>query len=350
MRTIPLKIILVGAGGWGQTWGYTTLLNAEKEGIIRVVAAVSPLKESMHYLSGIYDGIRLFTDLDTALDSVSADACVVAAPPECRLEIVSKIADHGLHILCEKPIASSFEEAVKILDTVKKSGIKAGVTMTHRFSKRIKEFIDAVKEGGFGRLDYITLNFNWNRRDGLSKRQSEMDYNPLIEGAVHHFEILRAIASSECTKIYADCFTPPYANYKKGGAALMNLGFENGVRALYETSWCNATTQNGWGSEYIRAELEKATVVLKADEVRVYLEKDNKNEDDRNFTVWSEAYVGKFGNDYLLDRFVAWVNGGCEMETSVYDNIRTLACVFAAVESAESGLPAFPGNLIKKWL
>ena len=84
----------------------------------------------------------------------------------------------------------------------------------------------------------------------------------LVEGSVHHFDILRAISSSDAKTVCATTWNPPWGQYAGDSTALIVVEMLNGVRCLYEGGVANASTLNGWGQDYIRAECEHGTLEL----------------------------------------------------------------------------------------
>lgn len=336
---MALRTIIIGAGGWGGTWCRSTLPRAAAEGLIEVVAAVDLNPENLRN-ARVFLGLReeeCYTDLRAALAAVKAEACVVATPPDTHEEIVSAALESGCEILCEKPIAHTLEASVRILEKVRSAGRKMGVTMSHRYNQLHWTLRDQVRTGGNGRLDYAVFNFSWNKREKNKPRQARLAHDMLIEGAVHHLDILAELAGAGCETIYAEGWTPEWGNYTGASQALITMRFGNGVRAAYESAWCNASTQNPWGAEYVRAECDRATLVMSRGRIERFPEEDNRGE-LAGFPVKLRENP-KWGNDYLLDAFVRWAAGGPSMETEIEANIRSMALVFAAIESVETGMP-----------
>lgn len=337
---MALKVILFGTGGWGKTWCKNTLPKAVKEGLVEVVAAVDILPANLDFAKehlGLKDE-QCFTDGKAAFEAAQADACIIASPPHTHEDVVRLATRYGCDLLCEKPISDTVEASYRILTMVRESGRKMGVTMTHRFRQPVWTFREFLETGIFGKLDYLVFNFNWNRRDGVKPRQAQMENTMFIEGAIHQLDMLEKMAGAPCETIYAEAWTPPWGNFTGGAQALMTLRFENSVRASYETAWCNATAPNSWEKELIRAEFDKATVVLNKDKVEYVTEEDMKQGKLEGTPVPLKESA-KWGNDYLLEEFVHWVKGGKEMETNLEANFRSMLLVFAAIESSRIGQP-----------
>ncbi|MFE5320099.1 Gfo/Idh/MocA family protein [Paenibacillus sp. NPDC056579] len=337
---MTLKAIIVGTGGWGKTWVTQTLPKAVQEGQLEVVAAVDVNPDSLK-LAEQYLGLssdRCFTELEQAFAATAPQVCIIASPPHTREHIAVFAMENGCDVLCEKPLADTLEASCKIVQKARELGKKVGVTMTHRFRQPIWTFRELVRSGNYGALDYLVFNFNWNRRDGLKDRQAKMDNTMLIEGAIHQLDLLEHLAGARCETVYMDSWTPKWGNFTGSAQAMLALKFENAVRASYETAWCNASAQNSWEQEYIRAEFEHATVVLNRGAVEVFAEEDNIKSGPTGMPVPLKENA-KWGNDYLLESFLQWVHGGPAMETNAEANLNSMTLLFAAIESSKLGMP-----------
>jgi predicted dehydrogenase len=194
-----------------------------------------------------------------------------------------------------------------------------------------------VKSGSYGPLSYLVHRFTHNCRafGSWGKLRHEIPDPLLIEGTVHHFDILRALSGANAKSIYAQTWNPAWGEFAGDSTGLISLAMENGVRCLYEGAKANASTLNGWGNDYIRAECRDGTLELDRRWLRV---------------LRGGAWERPLAEDLPLLQQPAWTNAWlAEMycrwlleerddhPTSVDDNIHCAALLFAAVESAHSG-------------
>jgi predicted dehydrogenase len=164
----------------------------------------------------------------------------------------------------------------------------------------------------------------------------------MVEGAVHHLDILADLVGAKCVSIYAETWNPEWGEFKGDSQGLVVLRFENGERALYEGAKTNAVGLNWWGLEYVRAECRDATFVL------THRTLERFDYDPTNQRVSKPEGSGKpvplleqpkWANTWLIEKFTRWLDGGTPMETNVEDNLQSVAMVFAAIESSRTGLP-----------
>jgi UDP-N-acetyl-2-amino-2-deoxyglucuronate dehydrogenase len=92
-----------------------------------------------------------FASLDELLAQVEVDALCLFLPHDVHRQYVEIAARHGKHVMLEKPIASTREDAQAIADVVRQSGITFLVTHTGLFHPAFQQVVDFVKKGWLGR-------------------------------------------------------------------------------------------------------------------------------------------------------------------------------------------------------
>lgn len=344
---MPLRMIQVGTGGVGKWWCRRFLPPFVANGGIEVVAAVDINPE---VLVNAREGLGLepsqcYTDIQAAFRDHPADFCTVVVPPARHETVVNAALDHDLHILSEKPIADTLIASCRIAERVKQAGKKMGVTMSHRFDQDKTTLRAAIRDPSAGDLDYLIGRFHddcrlWSAWGGDFRHT--MADPLLIDGAVHHLDILADLAGAPCDRVYAETWNPRWGAYAGDSQALVTMHFANGRRAFYEGALTNAIQLNGWSREYIRAECEFATLILNHRRVERF-----------TYTPGTTRTPGREGegetlpllerpfwtHQWLIEQFIDWLNGGPAMETAVERNLESLAIVFAAVESSRAKQP-----------
>ena len=344
---MALRMIQVGTGGMGTTWCRDFLPPHVAAGRIEVVAAVDTnpevLANAREHL-GLAEA-QCYTDIQRAFDENPADFCTVVVPPYSHEEVVDQAVAHDLNILSEKPIADTLAASVRIADKATKAGKKMAVTMSHRFNQYKTTMRESLRSGRYGDLNYLVFRFTQEARNtgswGFGFRY-EMADPLLVEGSVHHLDILADLAGAKCDTIYARTWNPAWSEFAGDAQALVTMEFENGVRATYEGSKVNAVGLDGWGRENTRAECEGATLVLGSDRLECFpfdptRQARIKAEGDGHTVPWLEQPF--WGHVWLIEKFVHWLEGGEPMETNVIDNLQSVALVTAAIESSKTGLP-----------
>ena len=343
---MAFRMIQVGTGGFGADWCQHFLPPNIQEGLVEVVAAVDinpgALQNAQKFLGLRAD--QCYTDLHKAFDENQADFCGIVVPPAFHEQVVDEALSHDLHILSEKPIADTIEASVRIAKKVTKAGKKMGVTMSHRFDQDKTTLRHVLRSGAHGRLDYLVCRFTCDCRKFASwgKFRHEIPDALMIEGAVHHLDILADLAGAKCDTLYAQTWNPAWGEYAGDSQGFVVMHFENDTRSLYEGAKTNASGLNGWTNEYIRAECEGATLILNQRHLECFKYDPGK--------AWRFVKEGegetipllqqpKWANTWLIEEFIRWLEGGQPMETNVLDNLQSIALVFAAIQSSRTGQP-----------
>lgn len=340
------KVLHIGAGGFGERWCDTFLPENVTDGTIEVIALVDietkALEKSRRHLGLKTE--QCFTSAHEAFQAADADFCTIVIPPAMHESIVDLAVARGMHILSEKPIADTMEASVRIADKVKAAGRKMGVTMSHRFDQDKATLKESACVGALGAVNTISCRSACDLRvyDSWSRFRHEMTHPMLIEGAVHHLDIMADLAGAHCTSIFARTWKPEWAEYKGDTDVIILMHFANGAHGIYEGSSAQSTGLNQWGFEYFRVETASGTAILDHREVEVF-HRDPKR-------VYQKSRQGKgqqvsllagkkWKNTLLIEQFCRWLDGGPPMPTNIENNLQSVAMVFSAIESARLGQP-----------
>ncbi len=347
----PLRYVMVGTGGFGGHWCQRFLPRlAEKDKAVAVAAAdLSPeaLKNAQKFLNVPAD--KCYADFRKAIAENDAEFGIVVVPPARHEMIVDAMLAKGLHILSEKPIADTMAACARIYRKVKKARRKMAVTMSHRFDQDKQSLERLIKSGKYGKVDYIIGRNTWDCREfpKWGAFRYKIPDTLLVEGTVHHFDIMRALAASDPKTVYAKTWNPKWSDFEGDCQALITIEMMNGVKVFYEGAKANASCLNGWGEDYWRAECDKATLELDQRRLRVItgslgrdatvVEKPLENQE-----AWSNAWIAEM--------FCDWLAGGDPPPTHLDDNIQCAALLFAAIESAHTGKVVDVQKFLKKHL
>lgn len=342
------RMIQVGTGGMGRNWCGKFLPDLVADGSVEVVAAVDVVPAM---LDNAQTGLglppeRLYTDIHEAFRNHGheVDFCTIVVPPAFHESIVDVAIAHGVHILSEKPIADTLLASCRIARKVERAGLKMGVTMSHRFDQDKTTLREAIRDPATGPVDYLIGRFTDDCREygRWGAFRHDITDPMLIEGSVHHLDILADLAGAECETIYAETWNPPWGEFAGDSQVLVTMRFANGRRAVYEGALANAVRLNGWGQEYVRAECRNATLIMDHRRVERFPAVPGGSHEDRREGLGEEVPLleqRRWGHAWLIEQFVRWLDGGPAMETEVQRNLQSVANIFAAIESTRTGHP-----------
>lgn len=340
------RLIQVGTGGMGAAWCRAILPSFVEDCSIEVVAAVDINPDAfVHAQAGLgLPAERCYTDLQRAFAENPADFCTIVVPPAAHESVVDMALAHDMHILSEKPIADTLEGSARIARKVRDAGKKMGVTMSHRFDQDKSTLRNALRSGHFGPLDYLVCRFTCDCRRFASwgKFRHEIPDALMVEGAVHHLDIMADFAGARCDTLFAQTWNPAWGEFAGDSQGLVSLRFENGVRGFYEGAKTNAVSLNGWGQEYFRAECQGATLILDHRQIeRFPYDSEAKARSKREGEGQAVPLLDRprWSHGWLVEQFLDWLDGGDPMPTNVDDNLQSVALIFSAIESNRTGQP-----------
>jgi len=330
------RCIVVGCGGRGAYWTNRVLAQMTDE--VEVVALVDVQQEPLEQGAETHGlpASALFGDADEAMDAVEADFALISTPPWVHEENVRAACEHGLAILTEKPIADTLEASVRIKKMVEQAHLPAVVVQNYRYSPFMLAFRDAVQGGGLGRLSYVISRFaaDYNPPKSWGKRfRHEMDYALLIEGSVHHFDMIRNLSGRDCEEIFGYGWIPAWADFQGDSNGLYVMRLTDDAFACYEGSCTTEGHENTWHREYYRAECEEGAVVVGADNIVRILRVDGEDE-----IVEQPTGVPEEG-EAIAAEFLEYLATGVPTQTAIADNIKSVGMVFAAIECDRTGRP-----------
>ncbi|MCG3224510.1 MAG: Gfo/Idh/MocA family oxidoreductase, partial [Candidatus Heimdallarchaeota archaeon] len=142
-----LNIAVIGVGSWGKNHA-RVFKEMEKTNLIGTYdIQLEKAKElaTMHRA-------RAFSNLDELLSLEEIDAVSIASPTSTHGEIAIKAIEHGKHVLIEKPMTSTLEEAEKIIDIAKSSNVIVSVGFIERFNPIVSKSLTLIESGELGEL------------------------------------------------------------------------------------------------------------------------------------------------------------------------------------------------------
>lgn len=102
--------------------------------------------------------VPFYTQIDELIQNENIDLAIVCTPHPFHLEPAEIAAANGANILIEKPLASTLEDADKIIEVCKNAGVKLGVISQRRWYTPVKRVKDAIEAGKIGKPVFGTIN------------------------------------------------------------------------------------------------------------------------------------------------------------------------------------------------
>lgn len=148
-----IRTAVVGAGYWGPNL-IRNFHNGLRSSVVMVVDQdVSRREETKKR----FPGIQTSADISEALSNADVDAVVIATPTRSHFEMARKALDAGKHVLVEKPIATSTEEAEELGRLADKAGLVLMVGHVFLFNPGVRRVRELIVDGSLGRIYYASM-------------------------------------------------------------------------------------------------------------------------------------------------------------------------------------------------
>jgi predicted dehydrogenase len=329
-----LRLIQAGVGGMGKAWwtGATGPGKSDDFDLVAIVdvsdAALAEAGEAMNIPRE-----RRFPSLEKALDAVEADAVLTVTPPAVHVEHADLAFARGLHLLTEKPIGHDLAAAKRMVDLADRAGKQLLVAQNYRYSPPMQKLRALARDEkpvgdlGHGHIDfYIPADFTGSFRES-------MRYPLLVDMAIHHIDLIRAVTGRNITKVvHAFTFDPQWSWYQHHAGLKMLLELEGGIPLSYSGDWSARGRSTTWNGTW-RLQCAEGSIHLENDKITVARsEKWNKNPSEQPIDIPDLPLRGQAA---LLKNFANAIRANEPAETSGHDNLWSFATVMAAVMSSE---------------
>lgn len=327
-----LRLIQCGMGGMGHAWWQKVTNQSPDFNLVAIVDVVDkPLHEAGDKL-GLPRESR-FTSLEAALDSVQADAVLTVTPPVVHVEHARLAFARGLHLLTEKPIAHDLPAAKEMVDLAHRAGKQLVVAQNYRYSSALDKLIKLVREEqpvgafGHGHIDfYIPADFTGTFRQ-------KMEYVLLVDMAIHHMDLIRAVTGRNIVRVTAHTFNPSWSWYEHHAGLKLLLELEGGLPFSYSGDWSAHGRFTTWNGTW-RLQCERGAIHLD-EESRITISRSGKWQKDLTLEPVEVPPIPLEAQAALLSRFAQAIRSGVPAETSGEDNLWSFGAVMAGVISAK---------------
>ncbi|NLM11285.1 MAG: Gfo/Idh/MocA family oxidoreductase [Clostridiaceae bacterium] len=158
-----VSVVIVGIGGFGHTYFNGIINNCDRDRI-KIAGVVEPYPENCACMDEVRKReIPVFRSLKDFYSSCSADYAIIASPIQFHCEQVCYALEMGSHVLCEKPISATVQDAKKMMEARDKSGKILAIGYQWSFSDEIQQLKQDIQSGVFGRAKRLKTIALWPR-------------------------------------------------------------------------------------------------------------------------------------------------------------------------------------------
>ena len=234
--------------------------------------------------------VKVYKDYNEFINDENIDVVTIATISGYHAKQAIDCLNHGKHVLIEKPMALTLEDADKIIKLGREKNKKVCVSHQNRFIPAIQKLKRAIDEGRFGKLIHGTARTLWSRDDNYYKQApwrgtKALDGGTLMNQCIHNIDLLQWMLGGEIERLYSetDTFIRDIET-EDFGAILMR--FKNGAVGIVEGSVCVYPKNL---EESLSIFGEKGTVVIKNGNIDTWVFEDERDYDK---TIDEEESLG----------------------------------------------------------
>jgi len=286
-------------------------------------------------------GVPGFAKLTQMLQDVNPDLVAICTPSGLHPEEAVAVAGHGVHVMTEKPMATRWQDGLRMVRACDDAGVHLFVVKQNRRNATLQLLKQAVEQKRFGRIYSVAVNVFWTRPqdyyDSAKWRGTwEFDGGAFMNQASHYVDLLDWIVGPvESVMAYTGTLARNIEVEDTGVAALRwrsgAVGTLNVTMLTYPKNLEGSITILG----------EKGTVRiggLAVNEIQHWEFAEPRPEDqDVAQANYATTSVYGFGHPLYYDNVIKTLRGEAEAETSGREGLRSLELLIAMYLSARDG-------------
>ena len=183
---------------------------------------------------------------------MDADAVLITSPVGTHVPLALEALEAGKHVLVEKPLANTVEEARRAAARAEELGLILQVSQNYRNYPAPRAVRRLLRDGVLGELAAINIDFRqWDNDAPKATHRHYAFPHPLINDmAIHHFDLLRMITGYEAVSVFAKVGDPSFSNYDEEASAVITIEMESGLVVSYRGSWLSRGLPTAWAGEW----------------------------------------------------------------------------------------------------
>jgi predicted dehydrogenase len=318
-----LKFALIGTGGIAQTYA-----QAFQQSSCCELIAVADVREDAARAFAEPFGAKSFSDYKTLAENSEINAVIISTPPDSHPEIAEFFMNHGVHVLCEKPLCLSVAEAKKMIETAEKTGVTFTMATKFRYCEDVVKAKAILASGALGEIvqfeNAFTAKVDMSRRWNSNKEIA--GGGVLIDNGTHSVDIIRYFlgAIEEVLAIET--------------SGTQNLSVDENVKLLAKTvGGVVATVDLTWG---INKELPNFISIYGTNGTLHigWRESKYKINSSPDWTVFGAGYDKVQAFRAKIENFAGAIRGAEELLTKPEDALASVEVIEAAYKSLNQNL------------
>ena len=274
---------------------------------------------------------RVYNNLNALLNDI--DAIIICSENSNHRPHVEQAAPHVRYILCEKPIATTRQDAHAMLRSCETHNSKLQIAFPVRYAPPVQRAKTLLSNNTLGTIISVNSTNNGRMPDGWFTQKHLSGGGAIIDHTVHVIDLLRWFWQTEITEIHAEIsHSLLHPDTPIDDAGILSFQLKNGTYGTLDTSWSRPTNYPTWGNVKLEFLGEHGT--LKIDAFNQNLRFSGNSIPHTQLLHW-----GSNADTALIKDFVRMAQDDTEPSITGHDGLKALEVALAAYESAEKNAP-----------
>jgi predicted dehydrogenase len=221
------RVIKFGVVGYGY-WGPNLVRNLFEVADTQVIAVSDMREERLRQVASRYPSVEITTDYQVLLDNPEIDAIAVATPVSSHYELALRALQSGKHVMIEKPMTSTSQQAMRLIDEADRRGLTILVDHTFVYTGAVRKIKDMVDSGRLGDIYYYD-----STRVNLGLFQHDVDV--IWDLAVHDLAIMNYVLPMTPCAVATTGIN--HVRGRTENLAYMTMFFEENIIAHINVNW-----------------------------------------------------------------------------------------------------------------
>ncbi|KYD19800.1 Gfo/Idh/MocA family protein [Caldibacillus debilis] len=284
-------------------------------------------------------GAKPYKNLTDMFNDSSIDVVNICTPSGLHAPIAIEAAKAKKHVIVEKPIALTLEDAESIINSCKENNVKLAVVHPNRFRPVVQELKKLMDEGRFGKLSHANATLRWNRNQAYYDQApwrgtKALDGGVLMNQAIHNLDLLiwlmgdveevYSMSATRLRNIEAEDVSTGVVRFKNGALGVVEAAttiypknLEESLSIFGETG--TAIIGGITATQFNHLAIES----LNDEEIQAIIEKVKRNP------------IGKPGHQCIIEDMIQAIHEDREPIVNGEEGKRALQLVLAFYESAD---------------
>lgn len=243
----PIRLAIIGTGHRG--WAHLAILKTMPQ--FQVVALADPTPENLDRGATLAPGAKTYSDYHKLLsEQKDIDAVVVIVPSFLHAEITIAALEHGLPVLCEKPMATRVEDANRMIEASRKAGKLLYIGFQKRLVPVTSKMHELAAAGEIGKVEFVSANLfrgdwnpqSWKYTDPKTGVKTNWRYlthtegSAILEDGIHELDSMNWIVNAPIAHVMASGGNNVFKQRETVDHAAVIVEYETGVKLSFDFS------------------------------------------------------------------------------------------------------------------